>query len=408
MGRAVGIVVRRLRARQGEIEQAIFARVREVVSAPADDPEYLDGLRGAVAGAVEFCLAGLERGDGFPAEIPAQAVAQARRAARSGVSLDKVLRRYIVGNALICDYIMQECDSVEPRGRVSGRELLRAQAAQLDRLVIGVTREHVAELQRASRSHEHRLLERIRMLLAGEDGGEGAAPSTLDAELDYQLEGEHLGVIARGAGAVDAMHKLALSLDRRLLCVARGEELVWAWLGGRRALDVATLARIVPEAQPGSDVRLAVGEPARGFEGWRRTHRQAQAAMLVAARRPRALTRYGDVALLAAVLKDHALGSALVEIYLTPLERSRDGGQILRKTLRAYLAAERNASSAAVALGVARSTVERRVGAVEACLGRTLHPCPTELEVALQLDALTPSEDTGDTTGGSRFTLMDD
>lgn len=391
--------MRRLRARQGEIEQAIFGRVREVVPAPADDPEYLEGLRAAVAGAVEFCLVGLERGDGFSAEIPAQAVAQAQRAARSGVSLDAVLRRYILGNALMCDYIMQECDSVELRGRVSGRELLRAQAAQLDRLVIGVTRAHVAELQRAGYSREHRLLERVRMLLAGEQLDAQATEGAFGMELDYELEAEHVALIARGPGARDALQAIAVRIDRRLLSVAPGPELVWAWLGGRRAMEMSDLRRGVSDLN--AAVSIAAGEPARGFAGWRLSHQQAQAALVVAMRRPHALTRYGDVALLAAALKDEPLARALIDVYVAPLVETRAGDGALLRCLRAYLDAERSVSSAAVALGVSRKTVESRLHAVEEKLARPLHPCPAELEIALLLHELLRKP------GRRRFPLSD-
>ena len=100
------------------------------------------------------------------------------------------------------------------------------------------------------------------------------------------------------------------------------------------------------------------------------------------------LTRYGDVALLAGALKDEALARALLEIYIAPLDDGRGGGPVLRATLRAYLAAERSVSSAAAALGVVRRTVENRLSTIEARLGRSLHPCPAELEVALELDGL--------------------
>jgi hypothetical protein len=401
MDSGVGVVVRRLRARQGEIERAVFARVREVVPAPVDDTQYLEGLRAAVAGAVEFCLVGLERGEGFSGEIPAQAVAQAQRAARSGVSLDAVLRRYIVGNALICDYIMQECDSVELRGRVSGRELLRAQSAQLDRLVIGVTREHVAELQRTGRSREHRLLERIRILLAGEHPDLGAAGGALDAELGYELDAWHVALIARGPGALDALRELAGRLDRRLLSIAPGPEIVWAWLGGQRAVEMPVLQRAVSDSN--ADVAIAAGEPAGGLAGWRLSHQQAQGALLVAIRRngvPRnrippvqavTLTRYGDVALLATALRDEPLARALIDVYIAPLLEARAGGGVLLQSLRAYLEAERSVSSAAAALGVSRTTVESRLRAIEEQLARPLHPCPAELEVALLLHELAPA-----------------
>jgi hypothetical protein len=207
-----------------------------------------------------------------------------------------VLRRYIVGNALLCDYIMQECDAAELRGLVSGRELLRAQSVQLDRLVIGVRREHVAELQRAGRSREHRLLERVRLLLAGEEPAEAIALGAFDVELGYQLEAEHLGVIARGAGAQDALCELAGRLERRLLSIVPGEGTVWAWLGGRRELQMSAVQRHLSllwrERPADRDVWLATGEPAWGLAGWRLTHHQAQAALLVATRRPQALTRY--------------------------------------------------------------------------------------------------------------------
>jgi PucR C-terminal helix-turn-helix domain/GGDEF-like domain len=391
MGGGVVVVVRRLRARQAEIEDAVFVRVCEAVpEATGDaDSEYVRGLRTAVAAAVEFGLTGIEGGGKVPAAIPREAVAQARFAARNGVSLEAVLRRYIAGHALLWDYVMQEADRVERSGRASGlREMSRMQAALLDQLVICVTREHVAELQRAGRSREQRLLEQVRMLLAGEHADRGVGRDGDDPDFDYDLSGEHLAVITTGVGGEAAVRSLAEGLGRRLLSLAPDEWTVWAWLEGRRGLDMSALQRLVGGAEQSVGVSLAIGEPARGLEGWRLTHRQAQAALLVATRRPRAVTRYADVALLAAALKDEELGRALLDIYLAPLEESRDGGLVLRQTLRGYLAAERNASSAAALMGVARSTIERRMSTIEACLGRTLHPFPAELEVALELDEL--------------------
>jgi hypothetical protein len=393
----VSAVVRRLRARQSEIEKAIFTCVREVVPDAAGNPgtEYVEGLRNAVGAAVEFGLAGIERGERSPSSVPVEAVEQARRAARSGVSLEAVLRRYIVGHALLWDYVMEEADRV---GRSSGlREMSRAQASLLDQLVIAVTREHVAELQRAGRSREYLLLDRVRMLLGGGHPGGGIPPGGLDPDLDYDLNGHHLGVIVRGAGDDLALWDLARDMNRRLLSVACDQGTVWAWFGGHRILRVADFECALSaqtdgrgERELSSDVSFAVGEPGSGLEGWRLTHRQAQAALSVALLRPQRLTRYADVALLAAALNDDTLARSLIEIYILPLEDVRGGGPVLRETLRAYLAAERNVSSAAVALGVARSTAVNRLRTIEQRLDRTLHPCPAELEVALHLDRVKP------------------
>lgn len=156
--------------------------------------------------------------------------------------MEVVLRRYIVGHALLWDYVMQEADRVERTGRVSGlRDMSRSQAALLDHLVIGATRAHVAELHRVGRSREHRLLEAVRMLLAGED----TAVDAVAHGVDYELGGEHLGVIARGAGCEEAVRALARGLERRLLCVAPDENTVWAWLGGRVAMRTTDLWRVL-------------------------------------------------------------------------------------------------------------------------------------------------------------------
>jgi hypothetical protein len=411
------VVVQRLRARQSEIEDAIFLGVREAVPEPGGevDTDYVAGLRTAVAAAVEFGFAGLERGEEPSGEIPAAAVAQARLAARSGVGLEAVLRRYIVGHALLWDFVMQEADRVERAGRASGlREMARAQAALLDQLVIGVTREHVAELQRAGRSREQRVFEWVRLRLASGGLGDSVSREVGELDPDYDLDGEHLGVIARGTGCEEAVRGLARALDRRVLCVRPGAGTVWAWLGGRQALSSGVFERALSirgdrpagdlkDVVGEGDVSFVVGEPARGLEGWRLTHRQAQAALLVSLRRPRLLTRYVDVALLAAALGDDTLAPSLTEIYLSPLEDVRGSGPVLREALRAYFAAERSASAAAVALKIARSTFESRLRTIEERLECSLRSCPVELEVASQLDALSAPTDGENITVGSDF-----
>jgi DNA-binding PucR family transcriptional regulator len=93
--------------------------------------------------------------------------------------------------------------------------------------------------------------------------------------------------------------------------------------------------------------------------------------------------RYADVAMLAATLQNDVLATSLRELYLVPLERERDGGKTLRQTLRAYFVANRNISSAAVALGVTRRTVANRLHVIEARLDRSLHSDAAQIEAAL-------------------------
>ena len=369
----------RLEARRPEIEQEILARVHAVSdSAGAEDPEYVQGLRAAASAALGYGLAGIARGE-RSGPIPAVLFAQTRRAARNGIGLDTVLRRYFAGYTLLGDFVVQEAEDGGLLRGAALRRVLRAQAALFDRLVLAITDEYTRATETEGRvgSLEQRRAEHVERLLAGE---------LVDpAELAYELDAWHIAAIAAGRRAKGTMEDLATALDRRLLVVHCDEGTVWAWLGGVRRFDSAELARLA-SAGPVDGVSLAVGEPGEGAAGWRLTHRQAAAAWPLALRGPRSPVRYADVALLASILQDDILASSLNQLYLSPLAEERDGGAALRRTLRAYFAAGRSASSSAAALGVDRHTVASRLRTVEERLGRPLGDCALELEAALRLE----------------------
>jgi hypothetical protein len=377
----------RLRARRSEIGEAVFARFRALGFDPAEgeDAEYVDGSRAAVTETVDYGLGAIERGEEWFGAIPPSAVAQARRAARKGVNLDKVLLRNNAGHTVLEDFVMQEVDFASQS--IVLRGVFGTLGALLDHFTAVLAHEYQREVERTVHLPELRRADRVQRLLAG-------APVET-AELGYEFDAEHLGVIAVGANAGETVRVLAAGLGRELLSVSPSEETVWAWFGGRRALDIADLGRLVSAKAP-AGVSLAVGGSGTGIDGWRLTHRQAKAAMLVALRRPQRLTRYADVSLLAAVLRDPDLARSLVEVHLSPLDGHKDSA-VSRETLRAYFAAGCNAATAAAALRVDRHTVERRLHAIEMRLGRLLPTCRAELEVALRLEELgdptRPSDD---------------
>ncbi|MDX6609376.1 MAG: hypothetical protein QOF85_1301 [Solirubrobacterales bacterium] len=368
----------RLRARSGEIEDTIFNHVRQL-SAPAegDDPEYRAGLRATVAEALDYALLGIERGEEWEGPIPEAATAQARRAARSGVKLDTVLRRYAAGDRIVGEFILDEASQLPNE---TMRQLLRSLGPHVDRLMASVSSLYMEELERMRRSPAQRLAERVQRLL------EGNAP--LDAAgLDYEFDAWHLGLVLTGSRPDVAARTLAAGLNRQPLVVGRGPDNAWAWLGGRRRLAASEIEQYLAAGVLG-DVKLAVGEPRRGLEGWRLTHHEARAAHQVMLRHPQPLTRASDVVLLAAVLRDELLAKSLRQTYLAPLDDQGDAGVGLRETLRAYIDAGFNAATAAAALGVDRHTVQRRLRKAEEALGRLLHTCHAEIEVALVLEEL--------------------
>lgn len=377
---ARSVLRERLEARRGEIEQAALTRVNAIAdSSEAADPSYAQGLREAVVAALDYALATIGRGEGGGPPIPVALRAQARIAARNGIGLDTVLRRYMAGYSLLGYFILDEASKDELMDGAELQRLLGAHVGLFDRLLAAVGEEHVRESESVTETPAQRQAEQIERLLAGE--------ILEPVGLPYDFEGRHVGVGVSGPDGEQAIRELARRLECRSLALHRDDGTTWGWLGARRRIDAADLIDAAA-ALPSTEARLAVGEPGEGPAGWRLTHRQAAAALPVAVRGPDRLVRYADVALLASVVRDDLLVASLRRLYLEPLEGERDGGRTARETLRSYFAAERNGASAAAVLGVSRQTVTNRLRAIEECVGRPLGACANELEVSLRLEDL--------------------
>lgn len=361
----------RFSLRQGELEEVVLARVLGVLD-PSDDStiERVAAVR-AIGLALEFALESV--GEARTPSPPTVLLDVVRSAARNGVRRNTILRRYVAGQAVFVDFLVEEAEAVG----LGGEELqamLQSQSATAEHLLAMIGREYDRS-QRGLPAITADRLEIVKRMLAGE--------SVDSSEIPYDFGGRHLGVVAVGPGARQAIRALTSELDCLLLSVENSDGAIWAWLGGRRPLDPREVEQggsIAPA------VALAFGEPACGLGGWRLTHQQAQAAMAVGQRSSATPTHYADVALLATIARDDVLANSLRQLYLAPLQAGRDGGAAARATLRAYFAAGRNVSAAAAILGVSRRTVTNRLHAIEARLGRYLSSCTVEMEAALRLD----------------------
>jgi PucR C-terminal helix-turn-helix domain/GGDEF-like domain len=374
----------RLESRRAEIEQAILTRVYSI-SDPrgVSDPDYVNGLRTAVSTAIDHGLASIESTSDRPPSVPPVLLVQARVAARNGIGLDAILRRYFAGYALLGNFLIEETEQGGLLEAAEMKRLLRTQATLFDRLIAAVTEEYSRESEGGVVGSEQQRVERVLRLLRGE---------LIDtSELDYPLDAHHIGLVAVGPDVAEVLRDLTIALDRRLLLVQPDDRTIWAWLGSRRKPGSEDIENIVA-ASLSPELVLAVGQPAEGLVGWRLTHQQAVAALPVALRGSEKLVRYADVALLASILQDDLLAASLRQLYLAPLECERDGGKVSRETLAAYFRAGRSVSSAAAILGVSRQAVSKRLRAVEGRLGRSLDLCAMELEATLRLNAMQPDK----------------
>jgi sugar diacid utilization regulator len=219
----------------------------------------------------------------------------------------------------------------------------------------------------------------VRGLLAGGPADVGG--------LGYELDAWHLGMIGTGLGVGQAVRAAVAGSACELLCVPHDEQSVWAWLGGQRKAVTGATKRLRSARWP-AGVTLAVGELREGVDGWRWTHHEARAALMVAPPKPQGVTRCADVILEAAMLRDGTLARTLRDVYLSPLDELRIGGQVARDTLRAYFAAGRSTRDAADRLKVDRRTVWYRLDKIAKGLGWSPEERGAELEIALRVEAL--------------------
>lgn len=369
-------IAERLQARQAEIEKIIFDDLRSTAPDPVGDkdPEYAEGLSVAVAAGVGYCLLAIQRGEKQSGPIPAALIEQARRAARSGVSMETMMRRVSIAERLVKKFATDEADDVPARAL---DQMMSVLGATIDGLMEALAKEYSRV-----RSPDQGRKEIVRRLLANES----VEPAEL-AGLGYDIHASwHLGVIATGERAESVIGTLKPSFGRRLLLVTQDDGIIWVWFAGTRKPTVAEIERMLsPSEHPG--ISVAVGEPGQRLDGWRQTHREAQAALLVALCEPRRFARYGECHFLAAARQIDTLAKSLTQKYVIPLRSERDGGATLRKTLRAWVETEGYASSAAKILKVDRHTVENHIRTVERLTGRPLRrSCLTELDVALRLE----------------------
>lgn len=367
--------------RRREIVERVFVRIQAIgdVSDPID-AEYLHGIRQAVETAVDHTIEASAAPEDRPPSVPPAILAQVRLAARRRTPLETVLRRYLAGHAVLGDFVAEEAER-QGVDAAQLRQVLRAQAAETDRVLaaISATYRQEAASARPLSSDRRRALQ-IRRLLDGE---------LLDPfGLGYDLDRWHVGMVAPKATGSETFDAFAANHDAARLVITGDDSLLWGWLGFRERPD-PPLNAPAPAARPSDGHRAGIGEPAHGRTGWRLTHEQARAALAVASLGEATLVRYADVALLSAALRDELLAASLRSLYLEPLDGERDGGEVLRGTLRAYLEADRNASSAAAALGVSRNTVGNRLRTIEARIGHLRPSILGDLSVALQLSDLT-------------------
>lgn len=352
-------------------------------------PDLADAVRVGARQSMGTELRALAAGCRLPASCPDVDADGARYAARLGVPLHHVLLQYRLGHAIQWEAWFELVDDAEPDPNARRDLLERASRfffAYADRMSRFATELYTDERERLLQSREQRRVQLVRELL---EGGE------VDADaIGYDVDGmAHLGVVAWGRGGDEAVAELARALDRTPLVVSAADETWWAWLGAHRAEGAGGPAagraeRALRRLRTPPGARLALGTPADGRDGFRRTHRQAAAAHRAAVHSDTPLVRYEDVALETLAASDATAAREFVELELGGIDGDDVRSTRLRETLVAWFGCGQNAAATAARLGVHEQTVAQRLRAVEERTGRPVVARRAELETALRLRRL--------------------
>jgi hypothetical protein len=368
-----------------ELAGVITVRMQEEIEelGELEAPELWEVVRRVSVGGRRALATSFRDGESLPDALPEPDVEAVHAAAAAGMSLPAVLHSFRIGHVVTMEAwldAVERMDLPEAERLPLSRRVARFVTAYDNRLANLLGEEYERERVRAQLSPDKQRLRQIRRLIEGwSDEAEG---------LDYDLGFEHIGVVAWGSDARATLDDLANLLGRKLLWAPAEDELLMAWLGAPVS-DGEERSRL-HRFQPRGSTRITVGNAAAGLEGFRRTHREAGEAQVVATRRPRPVTLYEEVALEALALRNEVVAREFAESVLGHLNQADERGQ-LRQTLRAYFASSQNGASAAAALGVHEQTVSRRLSAIERLIGSPVNQRRAELELALRLEeVLTP------------------
>ncbi|MGW4565131.1 PucR family transcriptional regulator [Streptomyces sp. NPDC004561] len=386
-----------LQADVAALSRKLGAVVVESEPIYADDQALVDVLvasaEGNLATLVQVFRYELDLGT---VDAPPAAIHFARRLAQRGIPVSVLARAYRLGQQCVMAYFHEKLDD-----RFTDVELAAATYRHLSGIAFHYA-DRVTEQAIVAYDDEARMWLRndaamqtahIRSLLAG---GPIDVAATEQA-LRYRLRRRHLGIVAWIADSTSIAAPLAeiekvtariakqTLPDAQPLFVARDERSAFLWLPvGEQPVEPSELAAM--PGPLGECVRIGVGTPGSGPDGFRTTMREALTALEVVQRAGSTAPRvvpYLVVAPISMLSRDMDLARSWVLDVLGPLARDDEPTATIRHTLQVFLANAGGLRPTADRLVVHKNTVTYRVHKAEELLGRPVNQDRLRVELAL-------------------------
>jgi DNA-binding PucR family transcriptional regulator len=311
----------------------------------------------------------------------------AASAAEQGVPFDQVIRSMRSAQALWLEHLIGRS---LPGSESDHRRVAMVVSAVMDDAITRIVAAYVAARDRLAEGEAASRRALIEAVLRRAD----VDPDVVHREVGVSLGQHHIGaVLWRPGGATSAQlariaRQLADTLvGSTLLTLTASDGRLWGWLSRARpasAREMDAVAGLVPRVR---DVRVALGAPGSGGEGFRRSHLQALDAARLAERDARApaVVTWSSVSLVSLLAADLERASWFVEATLGPLAWSDPAAAEQRATLLRYLQTGGSVARTAEDRRVHRNTVVYRLRRIEESLPLALAEHRAEVHAALML-----------------------
>jgi DNA-binding PucR family transcriptional regulator len=400
--RGIAELAARLGDRLPELVSAISASLRDDIPELRDEAQ-IPLLDAGIEGNVTTALYAM--GHDMPVECvraPTAALEQARRIAQQGLPVNVLVRIYRLGQRSFTHLALGELQriDVQPQARVTIVErMTETLFAYVDWMSQQVVEVYEEERERWLETRNSLRALRVREVLAERQSVD--IDSAISA-IRYPLRSHHVALVVwypAATGEADELARMqrfvrelgvAVQAGAAPLFIAADRSTGWAWLPFQVAADGIVAAVREFSLQHRDSPSVAIGSPAAGVKGFRRSHAQAVAAQsVVLARKDAKPTVVADVdlGLAAAALVCGNIEHARVWVgeVLGGLAADTESDARLRETLRVFLNGGSSYTVAAEQLTLHFNTVKYRVGRALARRGRPITDDRFDVELALLL-----------------------
>jgi DNA-binding PucR family transcriptional regulator len=399
--RYVAETAARLQDRLAQVSSAIQVSLQDQIPELGEDRRVMELLAPSVEGNVDTLLHALRYA--IPVElvaVPVAAMEFARRLAQHGIPLNALVRAYRLGQHLMNELVFAEVRAIdipEPARYTVLEEITATMFQYIDSISQQVVVVYEDERERWVENQNSLRAMRVREVLAAQKPVDVDGATTT---IRYPLRWHHLGLVmwypdvGTKGDEIGRLQRFLRELGQASgaaaspLFIAADRTCGWGWLPYRVATESAeACVREFALGRPDAP-SIAIGTMAAGLEGFRQSHREAEAARrvaLIGARPEPALIGADDRGLpLAALLgSDIADTRTWVASVLGDLAGDTDNDARLRETLRVFLRCGSSYKQAADELNLHFNTVKYRVGRAVARRGRAVAADRLDVEVAL-------------------------